>query len=247
VAVPGTGDEIERLAHTMNALLDRLDLAATRQQRFVSDASHELRTPLSVIRTTVEVARAHPASLPPGDALDRIALAAGRTEELVDELLELARLDETAGAPPADVDLDDVVVDVVAGRGDPRVGTSVVPVRVTGDAAQLRRVAENLVANAARHARQRIVVALRAEGGEAVLEVVDDGPGVPPGARDHIFDRFTRLDEARSESGWGLGLAIVAGVVRRHGGTVTVADAPGGGARFTVRLPLQHQGTWTRH
>ena len=111
--------------------------------------------------------------------------------------------------------------------------------RVRGSAAQLGRAVRNLVDNAARHAQGRVVVTLRRDDGDVVLVVDDDGPGVPAADRDRIFERFTRLDEsrARDAGGVGLGLSMVRAIVERHAGTVTVDDAPGGGARFVVRLP----------
>jgi signal transduction histidine kinase len=242
---PGSHDEIDRLARTMNGMLDRLEASAVEQRRFVSDASHELRTPLSTIRAALDVARRHPGSLPPAEALVRIDTAASRTEELVAELLELARIDESGGAAPAEtVDLDGVVRRALADDADPdRVPVEVrgTAGAVTGDPAQLRRLVGNLVGNATRHARGHVTVGLAREGAAAVLTVDDDGPGIPPGARAVVFRRFARLDGARPRStgggGWGLGLAIAETVVRRHGGTIAIGDAPLGGARVTVRLP----------
>jgi signal transduction histidine kinase len=239
---PGSHDEIDRLARTMNDMLDRLERSSIEQRRFVSDASHELRTPLSTIRTALDVARRHPASLPPADALDRIDRAARRTEELVAELLELARIDE-AGAPPAGpVDLDVVVAAAVADVGDDRVVVSGSAGTVSGDATQLRRLVANLVGNAVAHARAEVRVGLAGDAGDATLTVDDDGPGIPPGARATVFQRFARLDGARTRTGaegggWGLGLAIAEAVVRRHGGTIAIAEAPLGGARVEVHLP----------
>jgi len=256
VRPPGSHDEIDRLATTMNGMLDRLQRAAVEQQRFVSDASHELRTPLSVIRTALDVSRAHPGSLPAADALDRIDRATTRTEELVAELLELARIDEPGAAGPATpVDLDAVVAEAVADVGDDRVATSGLAGTVIGDAGQLRRLVANLVGNAADHARERVLLTKARSGGRVVLVVDDDGPGIPPESRAEVFERFARLDRARSRTsgrdpgptaarvgGWGLGLAIAGAVVRRHGGTITIAEAPLGGARFTVTLPMGPPG-----
>jgi signal transduction histidine kinase len=223
-------------------MLDRLERSSIEQRRFVSDASHELRTPLSTIRTAVDVARRHPGSLPPADALDRIDRAARRTEELVTELLELARIDEAGALPPGAVDLDAVVAKAVADVGDDRVVVTGSAGTVPGDAAQLRRLVANLVGNAAAHARAEVRVGLAGDAGGAALTVDDDGPGIPPEARATVFERFARLDGARTRTGsegggWGLGLAIAGAVVRRHGGTVTIAEAPLGGARLEVHLP----------
>jgi signal transduction histidine kinase len=239
---PDSHDEIDRLAHTMNDMLDRLQGAAVEQQRFVSDASHELRTPLSVIRTALDVTRLHPGSLPPAEALDRIDTAATRTEELVAELLELARIEDPgAGPPPVEVHLDEVVARAVADIGHDRVTVSGTAGRVAGDPAQLRRLVGNLVGNAVGHARGQVVVRIGDDHRSAVLVVDDDGPGIPADQRATVFRRFARLDGSRLRApdggGWGLGLAIAAAVVRRHGGTIEIGDAPIGGARVTVRLP----------
>jgi signal transduction histidine kinase len=245
VAEPTSGDEVARLAHTMNAMLDRLEGAADRQRQFVSDASHELRSPLTTIRTQVEVASMRP------DAADWPAVSGSvlgevdRLDDLVGDLLQLARLDETGGqlGARADVDLDEVVAAEVArlrGLGVVVDATGVSAARVQGDRAALGRLVRNLADNAARHARTRVALVVTADGDEAVVRVDDDGPGVAAGDRERVFERFTRLDEGRSRGagGAGLGLALVRGVASAHGGTVRVLDAPLGGARFEVRLPV---------
>jgi hypothetical protein len=165
-----------------------------------------------------------------------------RLRQLVDALILLARADERGLRPRREeVDLDEVAE---SERGRPAGGAVVAEVRaehvrVVGDRGQLARVVRNLVDNARRHARSRVLVVVRREGDEAVVEVSDDGPGVPPADRARVFERFVRLDDARArtDGGSGLGLAIVAEVVAAHGGRVEVTDAPGGGALFRVRLP----------
>ncbi|MBK9178799.1 MAG: HAMP domain-containing protein [Acidimicrobiales bacterium] len=242
VPEPGGDDEIARLARTMNGMLDRLERASHRQQRFVSDASHELRSPLSAIRTDLEVA------LREGDAADWPGVAGAalgeteRMEHLVVDLLELARLDEVPTPVPATpVDLDELVLaETARPSGRIEVGTAGVSGgRVRGDREQLRRVVRNLLDNGVRHARSRVDVVVRTDGPVVVLEVVDDGPGVPPADRERVFERFARLDEGRIRTGggYGLGLALTRSLVERHGGTVGVSDGPAGGARFVVRLP----------
>lgn len=245
VPEPASSDEVGRLARTMNAMLDRLEASAGRQRRFVADASHELRSPLTVIQATLEVALAHPeeSSWPAvaGEALEE----ARRLERLVEDLLVLARADEGSLVPRRDVvDLDEVVMSEARRL---RVGAMrVVPDlhrvsagRVVGDRDQLRRVVHNLLDNAGRHACSAVSVDLHVVGDGVALTVADDGPGIPPGARDRVFDRFVRLDEARSldDGGTGLGLAIVKEIVHLHGGTIEVADSVEG-ARFVVRLPV---------
>jgi signal transduction histidine kinase len=247
---PGGSDEIARLAHTLNGMLDRLDSSATAQRRFVGDASHELKTPLATIRQHAEVALRHPGSI------DGVALAGtvlgeeARLTALVQGLLVLARADEGAlGVTRRPVDLDDLVLaetarlrdaPPVAGRGPLGVdATAVGPARVDGDEGLLGQVVHNLVANAARHADSRVAVALAERDGRVELIVDDDGAGVAEADRERVFERFVRLDEARARDsgGSGLGLAIVREIVRVHGGAVSVTASPLGGARFVVTLP----------
>lgn len=239
VPEPGSRDEIGRLASTTNATLAALEESTERQRRFIADAAHELRSPIASLRTQLEVAQAHPELL----ELDGLIGDTIRLEHLAADLLLLARLD--AGEQPrADrVDLTALVREELEHRVRDRVGVRIEtpeqPVTVTGSRTQLARVLGNLVDNAQRHAASLVRVAVdRDVDGRVVLSVTDDGPGVPPADRDRIFQRFVRLDDARSrdEGGAGLGLAIVRDVVQRHGGTIHVADgAPG--ARFVVTLP----------
>jgi signal transduction histidine kinase len=242
VPQPRGDDEVARLARTMNAMLDRLQDSRDRQRRFVSDASHELRSPVATIRHELEVALAHP------DQTTVEALAADllaedlRLEGLVEDLLLLARADEdTLSLIARPVDLDDLVLAEAARlrrRGIVRVDTSSLSAgRVAGDPAQLTRLVRNLADNAERHARSVVSLALGARSGQLTLTVGDDGDGITEADRVRIFERFTRLDGARTRDagGAGLGLAIVAAVARVHGGTVHVE--PGPGARFVVVLP----------
>lgn len=252
VVVPDTGDEIARLATTMNAMLDRLDRSAAGQRRFVSDASHELRSPIASIRQHAEVAVAHPDRTDVGEFSDVVRSEAVRLQDLVTGLLELSRLDEGGTGRRRPVDLDDLALDAVArararvpagATGDSTIrvdGSGISAARVLGDERLLTGVVRNLVDNAVRHAVSRVTVALVELDGAAVLTVDDDGAGVPAGERDRVFERFVRLDEARSRDagGAGLGLAIVRDAVRAHGGEATVTDSPLGGARFVVRIAL---------
>jgi signal transduction histidine kinase len=239
VPVPVARDEVGRLAETMNAMLARLQDAQGVQRRFVADASHELRSPLATIATGLELMQ--------NGTSDRSTVTALRGEttrlnKLVEGLILLARADERGLRPRREeVDLDEVAE---LERGRPTDGAVVAevraaPVRVIGDRGQLARVVRNLVDNARRHARSRVLVTVARQDDAAVLEVSDDGPGVPAADRDRVFERFVRLDDARSraDGGSGLGLAIVAEVVAAHGGAVEVTEAPGGGALFRVRLP----------
>lgn len=244
VPEPAGDDEISRLAKTMNRMLSRLERGRARERRFVSDASHELRSPVASIRQQVEVALTHPDRSDPRELAEVVLEEDLRLQRIVEDLLLLSRIDE--GAPPRNpqpVDLDDLVFEEAARlrlEGMGRVDTSAVSAgRVLGEREPLARLVRNLADNAARHARGRVAFALGSEDGDVVLDVDDDGPGIPAEERERIFERFVRLDEARERDagGSGLGLAIVAEVARLHGGAAEALDRPGGGARLRVRLP----------
>jgi signal transduction histidine kinase len=234
VPVPDTHDEIARLARTTNETLAALEASVERQRRFVADASHELRSPIASLRTQLEVGAAHPELLDVDGAVEDTV----RLQRLAADLLLLARLD--AGERPAAdarVDLAVVAREEAAGRAGVTVRAE--SVDVAGSRGQLGRLLANLLDNAQRHARSAVEVAVRAEAGQVVVSVADDGDGVPEGDRERIFERFVRLDAARSrdDGGAGLGLAIARDVAARHGGTLTVGEAPAGGALFELRLP----------
>ena len=245
VPEPATPEEIARLARTMNAMLARLQASAERQRRFVADASHELRSPLARMRAEMEVDVAHPASADPAASAASVLAETVALQKLVDDLLLLARGDAgalTGVAVPVDLD---AVVGAAATRvraDDVQVDTSGVrPVQVSGDPGQLERLVVNLLDNAVRHAAGRVTVSLAQDGGDAELVVADDGPGIDPADAERVFERFTRLDEARSQGdgGAGLGLAIARDLAERHGGTLRVApsDPAASGARFLLTLP----------
>ena len=217
-----------------------------RQREFVADAAHELQSPLASYRAQLEVARLEVPRedrTEPWRATVRDLLAeSDRMERLVRDLLFLSRDDERHRGPTTMVDLDDVVLEEVA-RLRPGTSTAIDTSAVTaapvrGHRGDLGRMVRNLLANAARYATGRVEVACgAAPDGTVVLTVSDDGPGIEPGERGRVFERFWRADTARSDSGsTGLGLSIVRAVAERHGGTVRVVDAPVG-ARFEVRLP----------
>jgi len=247
VPVPGTDDEVGRLAETMNAMLERLESASRRQREFVADASHELQSPLASFRAQLEVALAHPDGTRWPEVAAELLADSDRMERIVADLLYLAREGDVAPRPGSTpVDLDDIVLDEcrrVRGRPGVRLDTarvSAAPVR--GRREELRRMVRNLLDNGVRHARSGVEVELSEADGTAVLVVHDDGPGVPEADRERVFERFVRLDTARPHDGGGtgLGLAIVRAVVRRHHGTVAVEPSPVG-ARFVVRLPSEAQ------
>ncbi|UGQ13469.1 HAMP domain-containing histidine kinase [Yinghuangia sp. ASG 101] len=245
VPVPEAQDEVARLATTMNSMLDRVETQVTAQHRFVADAGHELRSPLATLRSGLDVLAARNPEGRDAELLAVLGAEAVRLGDLVDGLLLLARTDEHGGAHTTeDVDLDDVVAAERArlAAQHPRlaVTAALTPVQVVGDRGQLTRVLRNLADNAAGHAASAVAFTLTTVPGRAVVEVRDDGPGVPEADRERIFDRFVRLDESRQRAsgGSGLGLAIVRELVLAHGGDVRVEDAPGGGALFRVDLPL---------
>lgn len=244
--VPPSGDELGRLATTLNALLARIETSSERQTRFVADAAHELRSPLAALRAQLEVAVRHPAGAPTRELAPNLLRETLRLSRIVDDLLQLARLDASPGAHRQTVDLDDVVLDEARRARDrgARLDTSRVgAARVHGDAGSLHSVVRNLIDNATRHARTGTTLALSAQAGEVTLVVSDDGPGIPEVDRARVFDRFTRLDAARGRDagGSGLGLAIVRDVVLAHGGLVRLGQGPPGtadqGVVATVTLP----------
>lgn len=235
VEVPDTGDEIERLATTINEMLGRLAAADERQRRFIGDASHELKSPLANLRMEIDI----------GESPDRGRHLAqiDRLTALVDDLLVLSVLDADRPLRADRVDLDDIVFDVLAASARPDTLAididGVTPTRVVGDGGQLRRLVRNLVDNANRHAASRVAVQLAERDGVVTLHVDDDGSGIEPEAREVIFERFGTLSSsrARAEGGTGLGLAIAARIVEGHGGSIVVERSDIGGARFTVVLP----------
>lgn len=240
VPEPAARDEVARLARTTNETLAALETSVDRQRRFVADASHELRSPIASLRTQLEVGAAHPELLDVDGAVQDTV----RLQALAADLLLLARLD--AGERPGEgrVALTGLVREELERRtGDPHpvAATELADVTVTGSRAQLARVLGNLLDNAQRHAAAAVRVSVRREDGRAVLEVADDGEGVPEPERERIFERFVRLDDARSrdDGGAGLGLAIARDVAVRHGGTLSATDAPEGGALLTLNLPAQ--------
>jgi signal transduction histidine kinase len=244
LTVPPSGDEIARLAETMNLMLDRLEQADATTRRFVSDASHELRSPLSTIMAALDVAaRTTPPDRTTDPARDEvIASEALRMQRLVDDLLTLAKADDGLPLALRDVDVDDLV-DVEARRlratVEFPVTASIAAARVTGDPARLSQAIRNLVDNAARHTTGGVELGVGVDGGNVVVTVDNDGPPIPESERARVFDRFARLEESRDRDrgGSGLGLAIVRTVVEAHGGTVHAGASPTGQCRFEIRLP----------
>jgi signal transduction histidine kinase len=242
----GAGDEVDRLAQTMNAMLDRLEASAERQRRFVSNASEELVAPLATTRDRIEAGLvAAPEGGWPAAGADLLRQHR-RMERLVRDLLYLARADAGAPrAPLAPVDLDDVVMSEVTrlrGAGAIRFDTAAVSAApIEGRPEDLRRAVRNLLEHAERQARSTVRVGLTAgDDGDVTLTVEDDGVEELPAERDLLFERFTRLPAKASsgsgEAGSGLALAIVRDIALAHRGNVTV-EAASPGARFILRLP----------
>ncbi|MET0764334.1 MAG: HAMP domain-containing sensor histidine kinase [Blastococcus sp.] len=250
VPEPATADEIARLARTMNAMLGRLEESADRQRRFVADASHELRSPLARMRAELEVDRAHPETADPVSTADSVLTETIGLQRLVDDLLVLARGDAGAldSSRHTTVDLDELVGRLATrarARGADVDTRAVRPAQVRGEPAELERAVANLLDNAVRHARLRVTVTLNgADGGRAELVIGDDGPGIEPADAERVFERFTRLDDARTagSGGVGLGLAIARDIAERHGGSLTLRPGGGPGARFALVLPVAHEG-----
>jgi signal transduction histidine kinase len=238
-------DELQRLARTFNELLDRIEASAAQQRRFLADAAHELRNPVASLHTRLDVRTSHPEL--PLSPHDRRSLArdAQRLAGLVDSLLSLARLDAHTLLRHEPVDLDDLIFEHVrrlkAGIAPDIDTTNVSGAQVLGDRAALDRVVANLLDNAARHAATTITVSLNTTDKVATMIIADDGPGIPGADRDRVFERFTRLDDARTRDrgGAGLGLAIVHDIVHAHGGAVHITDNRPG-ARFVVTIPAQN-------
>lgn len=240
-------DEIHALAVTLNSMLDRLSASRARQRAFVADAAHELRSPISSMLTQLEVAERLGEGTP---VTHDLQAEVARMTALVEDLLVLARLDQDAPPErlPRPVALDLVLRDVVrrqAGARVPVVASELSEAEVLGDAEELRRVFDNLVDNAVRHARSGVQVSAQVRGPDVEVLVCDDGAGVPDADRERVFDRFTRLDEARDRDagGTGLGLAIVRELVNRTGGSVSLLTNPTGGLVVRVLLPTDLIGT----
>lgn len=241
---PGGGDEIDRLAGTMNEMLDRLHAASQQQRRFISDASHELRSPITATIATVEATSSDEAGERWPELSATITSEQHRLRQLVDDLLLLAELDErpVETSAASEIDLDEIVLDEAERPRRLPVHAHIdAPQRVPGNRRLLARALGNLIDNAARHAGSNVDVTVdRLDESHAVIRVDDDGPGIAPENRESILQRFARLDEARRrhEGGAGLGLAIVHEIVRQHAGTLVIGDSPTGGARFEIVLPV---------
>ena len=260
IPAPPSDDEVGELARTMDGMLQALDEARSereqsleRQREFVADASHELRTPLTSIHANLELLQATGAgSEDDRHAVDSALSSTKRMSGLVSDLLVLARAD--AGRQVARTDLD--LARIAAGAleeveplaGGRRLESQLEgPLPLRGNPDELHRMVRNLLENAVRHTPERTTVELtaRRDRDQALLEVIDDGPGIPEGIEKQVFDRFVRGDgpsDTAGGGGSGLGLAIVRAVAASHGGSVSAGRSAYGGARLSIRLPLEKVG-----
>jgi signal transduction histidine kinase len=255
---PPAEDEVGELARTLDEMLRSLDAARgereaamQRQKEFVADASHELRTPLTSVLANLELLQASLGGLDQAEdreIVDSALRSSHRMGRLVGDLLLLARADAGRLDKHRRCDLAEIAGDAAA-EAAPLMGERTLlvdndrPLRVEGSADELHRMILNLLDNATRHTPEgaRIELSLREQDGSALVEVADDGPGIPEGMREQVFDRFVRgegpADTARG-AGTGLGLAIVSAVADSHGGSVEAAESASGGALFRARIPL---------
>ena len=253
-------DELGELAASFNAMLEALDVSRAQQHRLVTDAGHELRTPLTSIRTNIELLTR--AAQPPSDdgvdgspearpvlgpderrqMLDDVLFELDQLTDLVAELIELATDQRSLGEPVV-IDVGEIVA-AVADRHRRRAGveieTSFAPCRVEASVALVERAVSNLVDNAVKWspAGEPIEISVVRDGDQVIIRVRDRGPGIDPGLRQLVFERFFRAPEARALPGSGLGLSIVDYVARTHGGSAAVVDTDGPGTTVELRLPL---------
>jgi signal transduction histidine kinase len=255
---PERDDEVGELARTLDDMLRELDAARAEteqmmqlQREFVADASHELRTPLTSVLANLELLQERlgrkGAGTDENEMVDSALRSSKRMSRLVSDLLLLARADAGRESARGEVDLGEIATAAVAevepvADGHRLTIREAEPIAVQANADELHRLALNLLDNGVRHTPEgtEIRVAVERRNGDAVLEVSDDGPGIPAGMEDQIFSRFVRgagPADVAGDSGTGLGLAIVKAVATSHGGDVEAGTSPAGGARFTVRLP----------
>jgi heavy metal sensor kinase len=245
---PATRDEVARLAATLNTMLARIEAGVEQQHRLIADASHELRTPLAAMRAELDVSLRADDLDPDAQAVLRSARdEVDRLARTVDGLLTLAQADQGALAlDRADIDLAAVAADTterlraLAASRAITLQTRLEPAPARGDAARLAQAVANLLDNAIKFSPPgaTIVVSTASAGGESRVEVLDEGPGIPPDARERVFDRFTRLDASRTRAtgGAGIGLSLVQEIARVHGGRAWTEPGAHGGSRFTLTV-----------
>lgn len=242
VGSEGHPTELGRLSRTMDSMLDRLQAAQVQQRRFASDAAHELRSPLASMAAQLDVDAAHPDTANYVQTASNLRAETSRLQGMVEDLLLLARSEAKDTITHRLLDVDDVVgiaIDGVAVNGTTISRPQPTAEQVRGESSHLERLVTNLVSNAVRHSRSQVAVSIQRVGDNLKISVDDDGSGIPAENREQIFERFVRLDEARSRDGGGsgLGLALASEIAAQHGGTIDVGDGPLGGARFVLTLP----------
>ena len=249
----GSGDELDRLAETLNAMLARLEATFVQMRRFAADAAHELRTPLTALQGSIEVALR--AERDPEEYRRVLASSledVARLRRVAEELLLLSRATAGLELPRQRVELEPLVLEVLdlGVQLGHRAGVTVrvkelAPLAVRGEAIALRRALTNLVENAVRYTPPggAVELALARADRSAVISVTDTGIGIAASDTERIFEPFVRLDAARARDtgGTGLGLAIARSIVTAHDGSISVQSVPGSGSRFTIRLPLGDQ------
>ena len=250
IGLPPGRDEFSRLAQTFDQLFARLERSFEAEKQFTADASHELRTPVSIIKGACEYGLKYDETPEERqETLDMIASQAEKKAQLIAQLLSMTRLDQgTEGARLEPVDLGALVEGLIRERGyeEDKLILSVAPgVKVQGDGALLSRLTENLVENALKYGKTggHVWVTVKSQGNEGILEVRDDGIGIPKDQQEKIWQRFYQVDPSRSDesSGVGLGLSMVRQIAQLHGGTVTLDSVEGIGSVFALHLPLQNE------
>jgi heavy metal sensor kinase len=250
--VPPADDELARLGHTLNRMLDRLEGALARERRFVDDAAHELRTPLALHKTELELALRYDAD--EGElrrAISSAVVEIDRLIQLAEDLLVVARAEDgELRLSTEELDAADLLGRVaeryrVRARQEERELVVDVPdpTRLRGDRLRLEQALTNMIDNALRHGAGRVTLSAASSGDGVELHVRDEGRGFEPGFLPRALERFSRADEARSGGGVGLGLSIVETIARAHGGRTAAANSPGGGADVAIELPREPVGS----
>lgn len=245
-------DEIGTLARDFDAMAEQVQALITDKEVLLRDVSHELRSPLARIRVALALAERKTENAEAQEDLGRIDQETERLDQLVGQILTLARLRSSSLEQNGDVELNDLLKEVVADarfeQADARIAfdESAAPARVRGNAGELASAVENVLRNAVLHSGPQadVEVRLTRQAGEIVITVADRGPGVPEEDLKRLFEPFYRVDPSRDhkQTGYGLGLAIAARIIERHGGRVEARNRPGGGLAVNFRLPADHRG-----
>ena len=241
------GDELHELAHTLEDMLERLEISFERERRFTSDAAHELRTPLNALQVQGEYAISCSDPEEKDEAVAKMLDKSEEMRQLIEHLLTIARLD--AGQIPLEdqIDLRELLstiiedMEPVAQERGMQIHAALIEADVQGHRALLTRAAVNLIDNAIRYGRENgeIRVSLTREDGCAVIRVQDNGTGIPEEALPHVFERFWRGDQARTTPGTGIGLALVLAAAKAHGGDASAESRPGEGSCFRISIPCK--------